>query len=337
MKFRSWMVITTLTLFFLIPGFSGAKSLELGSYRFGDRVVVKPDEVKAGDFIMAGADLEAAGEVKGDLTALGADVSHFGEVQGELKALGANVTLAGRYHQKVRAAAANLTLSGTFEGHVVAAAAKITLTPTAVIKGDFLYRCAVMERGEGSKILGKFARKEFRAQDAWVQKGKKAFLSLWIFFWVLSLPALILVGSLLHYFFPGYSEAVVAAVSDSPWKNIGVGLVFLVVVPFGVVLSLITLVGIPAGIIAGLLYGTALYISRIFVGVWMGRKVLGYFKKNLATAFFWPLVCGTLLTTLLIWIPVLGWFFRLFFLLIGLGAMWLVLWKSVQTRKAEPG
>ncbi len=307
----------------------------VGNYLMGNRVVVGPEETKEGGFAVAGADLELKGKTKGGIIAFGANVIHSGEVEGEMMVFGANVTLAGKYHGKVRAGAANLTLSGTFDGHVVAGAAKITVAPSAVIQGDLLYSAASLDRQEGSQIRGKVVRREFKEQKEWVEKAKKALFCLWVTYWVLSIPALLIVGVLIHYFFPKTTDSVVAALPQNPWKNIGVGLVFVVVVPVGVVIGLVTLVGIPAAIIAGLLYGILLYTSRVFIAVWMGRKILGYFKKSLAAAFFWPLLLGTLITTLLLIIPILGWFFWLFFVFMGIGAMWMVIWRAVKGQRAE--
>jgi len=308
---------------------------EVGNYLMGNRVVVGPEETKEGGFAAAGADLEIKGKVKGGLRAFGANVMHSGAVEGELMVFGANVTLAGKYHDKVRAGAANLILSGTFEGHVVTGAAKITVAPNAVIKGDLIYTAAFLDRQEGSQIRGKVARRDFKEQKEWIEKGKKALLSLWVACWVLSIPALIIVGVLIHYLFPRGTEAVLTALPRSPWGNIGVGLVFVVVVPVGMIIAMITLVGIPVGIMVALMYGILIYISRIFIGVWIGRKILGYFKKSLTTAFFWPLFLGTLITTFLLIIPVLGWFFRLFFVLIAVGAIWLVIWRTIREQRSE--
>jgi hypothetical protein len=94
-------------------------------------------------------------------------------------------------------------------------------------------------------------------------------------------------------------------------------------------------VGIPTGIIAALLYGILIYTSRVFIAVWIGRKILGYFKKSLATAFFWPLLLGTLITTFLLIIPILGCFFWLFFVFIGIGAIWMVTWRAVKGQRTE--
>jgi cytoskeletal protein CcmA (bactofilin family) len=306
-----------------------------GNYLIGNRVVVGPEETREGGFAVAGADLELKGKTKGGIRAFGANVMHSGEVEGEMMVFGANVTLLGKYHGKVRAGAANLTLSGTFDGHVVAGAAKISVAPNAVIQGDLIYTAASLDRQEGSQIRGKVVRREFKEQKGWVEKAKKALFALWWAYWVLSVPALLIVGALIHHFSPKTTDSIVAALPQNPWKNIGVGLVFVVVVPVGVVIALVTLVGIPAGIIAALLYGILIYTSRVFIAVWIGRKILGYFKKSLSTAFFWPLLLGTLITTFLLIIPILGCFFWLFFVFIGIGAIWMVIWRAVKGQRAE--
>jgi len=92
---------------------------------------------------------------------------------------------------------------------------------------------------------------------------------------------------------------------------------------------------IPEGIIAGILSGILLYVSRIYVGLWIGRKVLGYIKKPFATAFFWPLAAGIVIIALIGLIPFLSWLFRLFILLISLGAMWTVMWRLLQLEKTK--
>jgi hypothetical protein len=79
-----------------------------------------------------------------------------------------------------------------------------------------------------------------------------------------------------------------------------------------------------------------LYISGVYIGVWIGRKLLGFIKKSLGTSFFWPFLVGTILITLISLIPFVGWLFRLFFLLISLGAMWTVIWKSILLENEKP-
>jgi cytoskeletal protein CcmA (bactofilin family) len=286
--------------------------------------------------------VEILGKVGGGLKAFGANVLSTGDVKGDLRSCGANVALAGRYHSKVTAAGANLTLSGTFDGDVNVKGARIIVAPTAVIKGNLIYASADLIVQKGARITGEVIQRQAAANKEWIEKwarkGLKALIPLGIFCWLISLAALIIVGLIIYYVFPKRTNAVITTISLSPWKNFWYGFVFLVVVPIAIVIAFITVVGIPLGIIAGILYGIALYISSIYMGVWIGRKILGYLKKSMAVAYFWPLVVGVVIIGLLTLIPVIGCLFRLVIILFALGAMWLVTWNSIPSsaqRKAQ--
>lgn len=336
MRKKKLLVMGFVVLFLIFALCSFTYAAGDGNVRLGKNVKVLADETIAGGLVAAGANVEILGKVGGGLKACGANVLISGDVKGELWACGANVVLAGKYHNKVKAAASNLTLSGTFDGDVKVRAARITVTPTAVIKGNLIYASADLNLQKGSRVMGEVVQRQVMVKKEWVEKwgreGIKAMIPVGIFFWLISLAALIIVGLLIYYLFPKRTNAVINTISQSPWKNLWFGFIFLVVVPIAIIVSFITVVGIPAGIIAGILYGIAIYISSIYMGVWIGRKLLGYIKKSMATAFFWPLVVGTIIIGLLTLIPFIGCLFRLFILLLTLGAMWLVMWKAIPSR-----
>jgi cytoskeletal protein CcmA (bactofilin family) len=306
---------------------------EGGNARFGADVVVVAGERVPGGLALAGANVEVLGKVGGGLKAFGANVVIPGEVQGDLRAFGANVILSGKYHSKTTAVAANLTLSGTFDGDVEVGAARITVTPAALIKGNLIYVSADLNLQKGARILGEVIQREALVKkeriEQWGRRGLMAIVPIGIIFWFLSIVALIIVGVLIYYLFPKKTNAVITTISQSFWKNLWFGLIFLVVVPVAIIIAFITVVGIPAGIIAGILYGIAIYISSIYIGVWIGRKILGYIKKSMATAFFWPLVVGSVIIALITLIPFIGWLFRIFILFLGLGALWVTMWKTM--------
>jgi cytoskeletal protein CcmA (bactofilin family) len=333
-------VVILLLALFDVEISNGAWGYESGNFRVGKNMLIAAGETISEGLVAAGANVEVAGNMKEGLKAFGANVAIPGEVQGELVVFGANVVLSGTYHGKVEGAAANLVLSGTFDDHVEVGGAKITITPTAKIKGDLIYSAALLEQQKGSQIMGKVTRKGLKVREKeagqWWGKGKKVIASIGIFLYILSLPAFLIAGALAHYAFPKKTEAIVSTISASLWKSTGIGFVFLVVVPAGIVISFFTIVGIPAGIIGALLYAIFLYISGVYIGVWIGRKLLGFIKESLGASFFWPFLVGTILITLISLIPFVGWLFRLFFLLISLGAMWTVIWKSILLENEKP-
>lgn len=326
------MGFLTVFLFFALCGLSYGG--DGGNFRSGANVKVVADETVSGGLVAAGANVEIRGKVEGGLKAFGANIVISGDVQKEVKAFGANVVLAGRYRDKVMAGGSNVTLSGTFDGDVEVVGARVTVTRTALIKGNLIHATADLNLQQGSRIMGEVVQKQAMVKkegvEKWGRRGILALFPLGIFFWLISMASLIIVGVIINYLlFPKKTAAIVDTISKSPWKSLWFGLIFLVVVPVAIIIAFITVVGVPAGIIAGFLYGIAIYISRIYIGVWIGRKVLGYIKQSMATAFFWPLVVGVIIIALISLIPVVGWLFRLFILLISLGAMWTVMWKAI--------
>jgi cytoskeletal protein CcmA (bactofilin family) len=336
MQKKRLLVMGCMALFLIFALSSFTYAAADGNVRFGKNVKMSADETLTGGLVAAGANVEILGRVGGGLKACGANVLSAGDVQGTLWSCGANVVLAGKYRGKVKAAAANLTLSGTFDSDVNVRAARIIVTPTAVIKGNLIYASADLIVQKGARITGEVVQRQLMVKKQWIEKwgrrGIMAMIPIGLFFWLISLAALIIVGLLINYLFPKKTDAVINTISQPLWKNLWSGFIFLVVVPMAIIVAFITVVGIPSGIIAGILYGIAIYISTIYIGVWIGRKILGYLKKSMATAFFWPLVVGTIVIGLLTFIPIIGCFFRLFILLLTLGAMWLVMWKTIPAR-----
>ena len=305
--------------------------------RFGVETIVKEGEKIEGGLSAFGANIEIAGTVNGGLEAFGANIIVSGKNQGDLRFAGANVILSGEFLDIVNGVSANLTISGIFEDNLEVRAARITIAPTAVIKGDLAYSTALFKRKEGSQIMGKVVKLKTEEGKAWARNKRQHekgpdYLAKSLF-WIMSTIALIIVGLLVNYFLPKHTEEIVSTISGSIWKSLEVGLIFLIVVPLCIIISLFTAIGIPAGIILAFLYITMIYISRVYVGLWIGRKLLGSFKESFTAFFFWPFVAGTIIIGILLLIPVIGWLLRFFFLLIGLGAMWQVLWNSAKPVK----
>jgi hypothetical protein len=208
-----------------------------------------------------------------------------------------------------------------------------------VIKGDFAYATALFERKEGSQIMGQVVQLETEEGKAWARKKhlfkKHPKYLAKILFWFISTCAFIIAGLILNHIFPKQTEEIVLTISKALWKNVGLGLIFLLVMPLCIILSAFTVIGIPVAVILAFLYITTIYISRVYVGLWVGRTILAYYKESFTTDFFWPFLTGTLLIGILWFIPVIGWILKFIVLLIGLGAMYQILWNSVKPVQEE--
>jgi len=305
--------------------------------RLGVNTIVKEEETIEGGLSIFGGNIEIAGTVNGGIEAFGPNITISGKNQGDLEFVGANVILSGEFLDIVNGICANLIISGIFEDDLKVRAARITIAPTAVIKGDLAYSTALFERKEGSRVMGKVVQLETVEGKAWAlnkyQHEKDPDYLAKSLFWIISTIALIIVGLLVNYFFPKQTEEIVSTIAGSIWKSLGIGLIFLIVAPLCIIISLLTAIGIPAGIILAFLYIIMIYISRVYVGLWIGRMLFENFKEPFTTFFLWPFVTGTIIIGILFLIPVIGWLLRFFLLLIGLGAMWQVLWNSAKPIK----
>ena len=305
--------------------------------RFGVDVIVKEGEKIEGGMSAFGANIEIAGTVSGGMEAFGVNITVSGKNRGHLKFAGVNAILSGEFLDTVSGISANLIISGVFEGDLEVSAGRITIAPTAVIKGDLAYVTALFERKEGSRIMGKVVKLHTKEGDAWLQNKHQhekghIFLAKSLFR-IISTIALIIVGLLVNYLLPEHTEKIVSTISGSILKSLGIGLIFLIVAPLCIIIFLLTVIGIPAGIILAFLYITMIYTSRIYVGLWIGRKLLGNFRKSLAASFFWPYMAGITIIAILLLIPVINWLLRFVLLSIGLGAMWPVLWNHAKPVK----
>jgi len=302
--------------------------------RFSVDTIVKRGETIDKGLSAFGANIEIAGTVNGGMEAFGANIDISGENRGDLRFLGANVTLSGKFIKMVKGAGANVTISGVFEDDLKVSAARITIAPSAVIKGDFIYSTALFVRKEGSQIMGKVIQLGSDEGKSWIKskfrhpKGPD-YVGKFIF-WLIASIAFIVVGFLVNVFLPRQTERIVSFLEDSLWKSLWVGLVFIVLSPICIVLCLGTVIGIPAGIMAAFIFVMMLYISRLYVALWIGRLFLRRWKESSAACFFWPFVMGTILIGLLLRVPWIDWPLRIFILCIGMGAMWQVLWGSAR-------
>ena len=88
-----------------------------------------------------------------------------------------------------------------------------------------------------------------------------------------------------------------------------------------ILIVLVTVIGIPLGLVALLMYIILFYISKIFVAVAVGdllmKKFTGSEKRSQAVA----LLIGLVLLTILFEIPFLGWILYFATVCIGLGAI----------------
>ena len=159
--------------------------------------------------------------------------------------------------------------------------------------------------------------------------------SLWWFIGTL------IVGTVLALLFPAALHEPAAALRDRPWHSLGWGSVLFIVTPIAVIIALITVVGIPIGLLVLFAYAAALFLSQIFVGAALGQVILQQGQTGDTGSQIGRLALGlaVLLIALAVLglIPVLGGLAVLATLVAGLGAAWVAAGRARfgQRRAAE--
>jgi hypothetical protein len=103
------------------------------------------------------------------------------------------------------------------------------------------------------------------------------------------------------------------------------------------VLACITIVGLAVGVVTILLYVIALFSAQVFVGAWIGDKILG--EGLSAGAMLGRMAIGLLIIDLLRLIPWVGGLVGWVVLIWGLGAISITIYRRVHpvlTAAANP-
>lgn len=235
--------------------------------------------------------------------------------------------VAGTIGRRLRAAGALVVLAGEVVGNVEVAAQEIEVLPTARIKGKLTYwspRPAHIDpratiSGPVTHNRPELPRRIARTGTALVTVPR-----------VLFMAGLTAVAIALFLAFPRFTVLASRTVGSDPLKSLGTGLLLFAVIPILAILSMITILGIPLGLLLfsgfsiTLLVGfviVAFYLGDVGAQAFMGRQST---KRPVRIAF---LVVALGLLFLTRQIPVIGAALIVVAVLLGLGAVSLHTWR----------
>ena len=301
-----------------------------------------------GDLVAAGGEIKVTGTINGGIIAAGGSILVNGNVTGDIRAAGGEVRIGGDVGDNVLAftgqfvleknariardltlGAGNAVIDGTVNGNInggvsdlemrgatkgnvtVEIDENIKIFPGATIGGNLEYTAP--KQGEISGIVsGKTTYKEtpVKKEDLMSNIEGEIIGYLWLLF----------IGIVSLMLAPELTQKNSDTISAKPLKNLLWGLLSLIITPIVAVLLLITIIGIPLSLIIFIIYIISLYISRIYVGFWVGQYVL---KKLKIETRFRVLTMGSGLLIVLIGtnLPIIGIFIHFVVLLLGLGAI----------------
>jgi cytoskeletal protein CcmA (bactofilin family) len=338
-----------------LPAAAAVQQSELGGkVRGGQEVTVPAGETVQGDLIASAGRVRIDGRVDGDLVASGGEVIVAGTVTGDVLAAAGSTTISGQVDGDVRAATGQARVEGRVGEDVVLGAGQATIARGAQIGGDLIVgagRLSLDGTVTGSVLggVGNYTRtgsvggsEQVRVQPP----ERERTLTQRGFDLLRRYLSILVVGLLLLWLLPRAFRGAADAVRGRPLVSFGVGilgfigavvllvLVILVTVLLAVALGLLSLgqlVGaavfggtLAAAIVAFLFFLAVAFGAQATVGLGLGRLLFRGPRRSFLNGFL-ALVIGVAVVVLLSAIPVAGGFLEALVVLLGLGALLLML------------
>jgi hypothetical protein len=310
----------------------------------------------AGDLMAAGGTVDVLGAVAGDAMLAGGTLRVDGAVGQSLYAAGGRLTLAAAVQRNVRIAGGTLEIApsarvagnvsaaggevrvlGPIGGYLSVAAGRVLID--AAVAGDVDVRAGRVELGPHAAIAGKlrYTSPEELVRDpaAQVSGGVErspampsrsdampgAFGGIWT-------AGLMVLAAVLAAALPTRYERMSRTLAARPGMSAFAGFVVLVCLPVLAIVLLVTIVGVPLGLLTLLAYPILLLLAYVSVAVMAGRIALARWKPDKQAHRGWQAgVAAACMLALAVMasVPWIGALVVLAALFMGLGSLFLTL------------
>ena len=240
--------------------------------------------------------------------------------------LGRDIAIDGRIGGNLNAFADDFRLAGEVVGNAKIHATRIVLAPGARIGGDLLYAGPDKpEVAEGAAVAGMIRQVE---TDLELPFGKVDVRDwIWYVVWALLgiFLAIVLLGAALQLIAPGLLSAAANTVNQQPWGSLGLGLAVAVLVPGMAVLLMVTVVGVPIGIVTIASFVVLLALAFVAIAYCIGlclRRLLGWTDPSpgYGSRVLWT-TAGIVIFAIASLIPFIGWAVGFLAILAGIGGV----------------
>lgn len=220
-----------------------------------------------GDLVVTGGKVDIANDVAiaGGLMTGGGEVTANGTVNGDVRCAAGNLVFNGTAAKNFDCRSESLTINGTVMGTAVLAARQINVGTAASFHNNVRYWNREGKLDFGQSLNGTTA--EYDASlaikpNAWYYLGHATLLGL---VWYLSTVFIFLM--LIEYLFRNTFQRAGNSLDHSLLKSLGYGFLFFIGVPLAVGLLLITVIGIPVGVLLMLSYITLVLLATVITSL----------------------------------------------------------------------
>ena len=319
-------------------------------YLAGNRIVI--NGTVNGDVLAVGDTITVNGKINGNIIAVGSTINIGGEVTHAVRVAGGNINISGNVGgdlvvaggevnitntaiigrdlvfgagdiqinapigDDIKGGGSEVTITNLVAGNVEIGAKNLVINSTANIRGNLIYVSEnEAEIQSGAKIGGTTTHKVPKVKEPVVP-------NLGIWGKVIAFLMTLLAGTVIILIAPQRATAVATSIRRKPWLSLGWGAIILFATPIAAIVTFITVIGVPVGLIGLTLYGMAIYLSQIAVGLFIGYWIIGYFSNVGSRGILvGALALGLAVLTLLKLIPYVGFPLWLATALFGIGAM----------------
>jgi len=310
-----------------------------------------------GNLFAIARDLELSGEVEGSVHAGAENLNVDAKIRGNLYTLSDVLTLApearvgldafhigeririeGEVGRDLITGGEQIEIRGSVERDFETWAKRVKILSTARIANNVVAHVrdeSHLEIAEDALVGGETS---IEPLDAVRHRRLARYTHGAFYLWVLiQLCAAFALGLLLYALLPQLFSGRISSGNDF-FRSLGVGFVVLVVAPIALVITGLTLVGLPIALIGGGLYLSALYLAGIVVAALIGVSMVHPKSEGLRD-FGVALLVGVLILTVATHIPFVGAILRLVVILLGLGLLTdraRSAWRASRPETAQP-
>ena len=257
------------------------------------------------------------------------DLISKANVGGGMIVFAAEADLDGKMQRDLLGMAARTELDGLVGGQAWIRGGNLTVESNAEIRGPATFEGPQQPVVEAGAKLASPIRTEI-TQEIRENRRSAARVAMRAIF---SYAAALVVGILLLVIFPGFFRATLRE-AGSIGLPIGIGALALIAGAFLLVLGiLLVFIGVGAGVAGVMAYAPILYVAQVFVGTWLGNKIMGE-PPAATSSVIGRMAVGLLIVRVLGFIPVLGGFVWLAVLLWGTGAVLLGFYRMSRVETA---
>ena len=241
-----------------------------------------------------------------------------------------DAALRGDIGGDIYGGAESMVIAGTVGGDVHVEVGSLDIEPGAIIEGNLWYSAPAEVTIPKGSVKGDVTFTErVTDEDRQAAQGAGAlapFMFFASFTWRLIAYLMALVtGIIMILLLPRAMSAAPMAIRSQTGPVAGWGAIVLFLTPLAAIILCITVVGLPVGLIAFVLWGVLLYIAQIPVAIFIGYLILGRSRTLEGKGFMIGcLALGLLLISLVKLIPFVGFFVSLAVAVFGIGALLIV-------------